>query len=79
MSRCGCNSIREGSAGSYTLALLGVLCGYCEAEIEREQYEDWWNSLTPAEQVRDRWRNAQARIRLAYRPRHRQNNLPFPF
>lgn len=48
--RCTCHSIREGAGGvTYSLAMLGVLCGACEAEEEAAEhaYADEINARFP--------------------------------
>ena len=76
---CGCDSIREGSGGvSYSYAILGVLCPSCEAMDAEYEYKAWWDSLSPGEQVRERWLNAVAHVKWRGRNMHRQNNAGFP-
>ncbi|ODQ95565.1 hypothetical protein [Mycolicibacterium holsaticum] len=56
MHTCTCHSIREGSGGiSYSLFMLGVLCGYCEGAIADAEAQAEWEALTPAERIAARW------------------------
>lgn len=48
---CTCNSIREGSAGSYSLATLGVECDYCEARNAEADYLRMLENETELERV----------------------------
>jgi hypothetical protein len=80
--RCTCDSIRENSQGvSYSLAMLGVECGACEALNAEYEFKFWWDSLTPAQQISERWSNATAHIAwVARRPMQRQTNTRYyPF
>jgi hypothetical protein len=80
--RCTCDSIRENSQGvSYSLAMLGVECGACEALNAEYEFKFWWDSLTPAQQISERWSNATAHIAwVGRRPMHRQTNTRYyPF
>lgn len=76
---CSCNSIREGSDGlSFSFAMLGVLCFACEGAIAEQEHEDWWNSLTPQQQISERWQDAQNRIEFSNkRPGFATKNVPF--
>lgn len=73
---CTCHSIREGANGvSYSLALLGVSCGWCESKMQEAEREEWWASLTTKEQVAQRWTWAANHAKY-YQPRpgHRYDN-----
>lgn len=77
--RCTCRSIREGAGGvSYSLEILGVLCSFCEWQMEEEQRQAWWESLTPAQQINERWQSAVWRVQNLRRPRPRLSDEP-PF
>lgn len=52
--RCTCHSIREGSGGvTFSLAMLGVLCGSCESAIAEYEEQERWVRLTPDQQRRE--------------------------
>lgn len=62
--RCTCHSIREGADGiTYSYHMLGVLCPDCEAAIEDEQRQSWWDSLTETERIAVRWADAGTHVR----------------
>lgn len=70
---CTCHSIRERSDGAtYSLWMLGVNCGYCEAVIAEEEHRDWYEGLSAAERIAHdiagRWAAATWRIRDMRRP-----------
>lgn len=65
-----CHQIREGAGGvSYSYAILGVLCGACEAEMADYERQDWWDSLSEKEKVAVRWENAVSRVSYAWQRR----------
>lgn len=46
--RCTCHSIREGAGGvTFSLAMLGVLCGHCESPIADAEAESRMGSHDP--------------------------------
>lgn len=70
---CTCHSIRVGAGGvSYSLAIIGVNCGYCEAVAEEGQFHDWYRNLPEAERIAydiaGRWADATRRVRGVRRP-----------
>ena len=70
---CTCNSIRENGSGmSYSLAMLGVNCGYCEAEAEEWEWRERRAQMTEAERVAEdiatRWSLARFHLDRAVRP-----------
>lgn len=70
---CTCDSIRENSQGvSYSLAMLGVNCGYCEARMDEWEWEDRRAQMTEAERVAEdiatRWSLAKYRMDRSIRP-----------
>jgi len=78
---CTCHSIREGSAGSYSLAMLGVQCGHCEAINAEYERQAWWDSLTVKEQIAERWSWAVSRVSYSWQRRPMRNiraHLPEP-
>ncbi|SUA31675.1 Uncharacterised protein [Mycolicibacterium fortuitum] len=65
--RCTCHSIQEGAGGvTFSLAMLGVLCGSCESAIAEYEEQERWERLTPAQQRREilavRWAAAMRRL-----------------
>lgn len=65
--RCTCHSIRDFTGGHFgSLAMLGVLCGACEAEMAHYEEVDRRENLTPAERDREdiaaRWSSACCRV-----------------
>ena len=77
---CTCHSIREGAGGlTFSLAMLGVLCGSCEARVEEAEAQAHWDALSTTEQIAARWNYARSiSLDLARRPGTRAHD-DFPF
>jgi hypothetical protein len=70
MSNCTCHSIRERNDGvTYSLYMLGVQCGHCEAINDAYQQQEWWNSLSDKETVAERWSWAVSRVSYSWQRR----------
>lgn len=72
-TRCTCHSIREGAGGvTFSLAMLGVLCGHCESAIADAEAEAEWEAMTPAQRAVLTWQS------VAYRLPSRRPGAPVP-